>query len=387
MKIVFASNFLNHHQLTLCKAFESFPEIEFNFIATTPVPKERLGMGYHDMNHTYDFVICAYENSEAHKKALVLCENVDVVIIGSAPKEYIKQCLKAKKLTFKYSERIYKTKPPLYQMPFRAIKYFWESGRHKNLYLLCSSAYTAADYAKTHTLINKAYKWGYFPEVKKYDDIDITVSQKHTNSILWAGRLIDWKHPETAVQVALRLKQAGYKFVLNIIGAGTMEDELKSLISSHGLNDCVKMLGSMSPEKVREYMEQSEIYLFTSNRQEGWGAVLNEAMNSGCAVVASHAIGSVPYLMRNRENGLIYHSGNVDELFEKVKYLLDNPGEQERLSKAAYETIVGEWNAEVAAERLINLSEHLLAGEKYPDLYQTGPCSKAERMEDDWFYE
>ena len=387
MKVVFASNFLNHHQLPLCKAFESFQDIEFNFIATTPVPKGRLKMGYHNMNNDYDFVVCAYENSESHKKALELCENADVVITGSASKEYIRQRLKSKKLTFRYSERIYKIKPPLYQMPFRAVKYFWESGRHKNLYLLCSSAYTSSDYAKTHTLINKAYKWGYFPEVKKYDDIDITVSQKHTNSILWAGRLIDWKHPETAVQVALRLKQAGYKFVLNIIGTGTMEDELKTLISSHGLNDCVKMLGSMSPEKVREYMEQSEIFLFTSDRQEGWGAVLNEAMNSGCAAVADHEIGSVPFLVRDGENGYIYPDGNINSLYAKVKYLLDNKEERDKLGINAYKTICNEWNAEVAAERFIALSEALLNGNKKPNLYENGVCSKAEILCDGWYRE
>jgi hypothetical protein len=37
----------------------------------------------------------------------------------------------------------------------------------------------------------------------------------------------------------------------------------------------------MPPEEVRVHMEQSNIYLFTSDFGEGWGAVLNEAMNSG----------------------------------------------------------------------------------------------------------
>ena len=84
---------------------------------------------------------------------------------------------------------------------------------------------------------------------------------------------------------------------------------------------------------------------------------------------------------------MIYHSGDVDELYERVKHLLDNPGEQERLGCAAYETITGLWNAEVAAQRLITLSEHLLAGEKHPDLYEDGPCSRAEIVKDGWFYE
>ena len=67
-----------------------------------------------------------------------------------------------------------------------------------------------------------------------------------------------------------------------------------------------------------------------------------------------------------------------------MKYLLDNPAEQERLGKAAYETITGAWNAETAAERLVALSKHLLSGEKYPDLYPTGPCSRAEILKNDW---
>lgn len=61
------------------------------------------------------------------------------------------------------------------------------------------------------------------------------------------------------------------------------------------LNDYVTFTGPVQSDKVRGFMERAGIFLFTSDRQEGWGAVLNESMNSGCAVVASHAIGSVPF--------------------------------------------------------------------------------------------
>ena len=54
-------------------------------------------------------------------------------------------------------------------------------------------------------------------------------------------------------------------------------------------------------------MERADIYLATSDRQEGWGAVINEAMNSGCAVVADHMMGAVPYLISHEENGMIYN--------------------------------------------------------------------------------
>ena len=384
MKIVFVSNFLNHHQLPLCKAFIE-NNIEFYFIATTHVPKSRLVLGYADMNHTYDFVICAYENAENHQKALDLCRTADVVITGSAPDCYIKERLKNKKLTFRYSERIYKIKPPFYQMPLRAVKYFLQNGRHKNLYMLCASAYTASDYAKTATFINKTYKWGYFPEVKKYDNIDALINGKKKNTLLWAGRLIDWKHPEYAVRVAEKLKNDGYDFELNIIGTGNMEQEIKELVDKIRLEDNVHILGSMPPEKVREYMEKSEIYLFTSDRNEGWGAVLNESMNSGCAVAASHAIGSVPFLLKDGENGLIYRDGDIDNLYQKVKYLLDNPNKRVEISKKAYQTLGDEWNAENAAKKIIELAKALLSGKKKANLFKNGVCSKAEILKDGWY--
>lgn len=72
-------------------------------------------------------------------------------------------------------------------------------------------------------------------------------------------------------------------------------------------------------------------------------------------------------------------------LFEKVKWLLDNQSFAIELGKKAYETIVTEWNAEVAVERFLNLTSHILAGEKHPDLYKTGPCSKAEIIKDGWY--
>ena len=127
-------------------------------------------------------------------------------------------------------------------------------------------------------------------------------------------------------------------------------------------------------------MEAASIFLFTSDRNEGWGAVLNESMNSGCAVVACDAIGAVPFLMKDGENGLCYHSGNQNELYEKVKYLLENPQVCRKLGENAYDTMITMWNAEVAAERLVRLVECLQKGEDTPFLH--GPCSKAEILKD-----
>lgn len=382
MKLFFLSNYFNHHQASVSDAFNSICK-QYKFVSTSRMREERKKIGYGNIEIPSYVVDC----SEGNNKKNIIDEvaESDVVIIGSAPEEYIYDRQKQKKLIFRYSERIYRKHYQWYKWPFRMLRFYMNYGRHDNTYLLCSSAFTAADYAKHFTFLNKTYKWGYFPETKRYESLDMLLKSKEKNSILWCGRFLECKHPDDVIKVLKRLKLEGYSIRLNFIGSGNMQVDLQQMIIDYDLEDCVHILGPMLPEQVREYMEHAGIYLFTSDRQEGWGAVLNEAMNSGCAVVASHEIGAVPYLVTDNENGLIYESGNLDMLYEKVKYLLEHPEEQQRLGMAAYSTIVNEWNAEVAAERFVNLAEHILAGETYPDLYETGPCSKAEIIKDKWF--
>lgn len=382
MKILFISNYFNHHQKYLSDSLNGMCE-QYYFVATSKMREERKKIGYGDISIPNYVVDVSGEDVDA--KELDQIKEGDVVITGSAPEKYIAKHQKEKKLLFRYSERIYKEKYQWYKWPFRLITFYKKYTRHRNNYLLCSSAFTYADYAKHFSFINKAYKWGYFPETKKYSSIKSLMDNKKPSTILWCGRFMGWKHPDDVLSVAKRLKAEGYHFELNFIGTGEMETVLQERIVQNNLTDCVHLLGAMSPEGVRKHMEQSQIYLFTSDRREGWGAVLNEAMNSGCAVIASHAIGSVPFLLQNGENGLIYQSGNVEMLYKKVKFLMENNDEAQRLGENAYATIVNEWNAEEAARRFMALSEHILAGEKYPDLYKSGPCSKAKIVKDNWF--
>lgn len=360
--------------------YEKF-EGNYTFIETSTMDEDRVRLGW-KMESCPAYVLNYLSDREKCEKAI---NEADVVIYGSAPEHVIAAPLNNGTLIFKYAERIYKGGYAFWKFPVRIIRFYRRFGKYKNLYLLGASAYTYGDYARHFAFINKAYKWGYFPKTKKYADIDNLLSAKKKNTLLWAGRFLGLKHPLAAVRLAKRLKDDNLDFELNIIGTGEMEMQIKEMITSLNLTDCVHMLAPMKPEQVREYMEQSQIYLFTSDRNEGWGAVLNEAMNSGCAVVASHAIGSVPFLLKDNENGFVYESGNENELFRKVKYLLDNPSEAERVGKNAYQTIVTEWNAEVAAERFLQLSQHILAGEKSPDLFGSGPCSKAEIIRKSWF--
>jgi len=385
MKVAFVSNFLNHHQLSLCTELRKRCE-QFWFIATEEIPEERQKLGYADMSGK-DFVVRYNENDSERNRAESIIKDSDIVIFGSCPSSLIELRGKEKKISFIYTERLFKkgtwrriiptTRKKLSE---RFLKY-----NEKLLYILCASAYASRDISFFNKELNYL-KWGYFPEFIE-QDMESLLKKKEIRlrvKLLWVGRFLGWKHPNDVIEAVYRLTQEGYDFTLDIIGTGESEEALKRLIKKYGLSDRVQLLGSMKPEKVREYMEAANIYLFTSDFNEGWGVVLNEAMNSGCAIVASHAIGSVPYLLSHEKNGLIYEYGNKNDFYKKIKYLLDNPEKQKEFGKAAYLTLHDSWNAATAAERFIHLAENILsAGEM--NIYSEGICSRAGVFKNNWF--
>lgn len=393
MTIVYVSDYVTAHIRYFLNAVSEQPNVKLYFIETG----SRNSADYFQQGYAYyiaqsqknaeKFEVISFSLSEeTRKRSEKLILESDVVIIGNANDRTVLSRLKSGKLTFRAHERWYRKKLSLMKRPRAIIGGWIHHSRYKNLYLLCASGYTAYDASRAWCFRNKTYKWGYFPEMKRYENFSENAKlQKQASSIIWVARLIDWKHPELPVRIAKRLKDEGCKFDLKLIGTGELENELHTMINNYNLQDCVHLTGAMKPEQVRLHMEASQIFLFTSDRNEGWGVVLNEAMNSGCAVVANHAIGAVPYLIKDGKNGLIYKDGDEEELYRKVKMLLDNSELCSLYGRSAYETIMDEWNAEVAAERFVNLAGHILSGDSHPDLYASGPCSRAEIIKDDWY--
>lgn len=387
MKITIVSNFLNAHTAPLCRALHVQLGDDFAFVETKPrdevgdAAAYRMGYAYFQTSgeEQPEWVIRGWEDREKAQRVIFDC---DAVLIANASDNWILPRLKAGKLTFRTHERWYRNGLNWYALP-RAVMGGWlHHGRFPSLYLLCASAYTAADAARVGCFRGKAFRWGYFPEFREYSRERLTASKAGAvPTVLWAGRMIGLKQPEDAVTACLRLKKAGYCFRLILAGSGPEEEKLQKL--SVEMGGSVLFPGDLTPGQLRTEMEKADIFLFTSHRQEGWGAVLNEAMNSGCAVVASHAAGATPYLVRDGENGLVYPSGDIDGLTQCIRRLLENAPLRCELGWQAYETIRDPWCPEVAAGRLITLCEGLLDGRK-PD-WEDGPGSAAPVLDDEWY--
>lgn len=384
LSIVFVSNCYTIHQTDLSEALYRLCEGKYTFIETVRAGNQgkRCGLSTEDVPF-----LRQYFDPAQKAECDLLLQTADVALIGSAPDALVCGRLRENKLTFRYAERFFKEKLTLRTYPHAMASAWLHHGRYRfrPLYMLCASAFTAADCHKFGNYRNRTYRWGYFPKTICYPSVNSLLAQKEQNKLLWCGRLIQWKHPEAALAVARYLKDHGCSFSMDMVGEGVMQSFLQEQIVSLGLTEEVQLLGAMPPQQVREKMERASVFLFTSDRGEGWGAVLNEAMNSGCAIVASHAIGSVPFLLEDGGNGRIYRDGDLEELCAKTHALLQQAEERERLGRAAYETIQTQWNAEAAAKRFLALAEAILRGDKKPQLFADGPCSRAEILEDAWY--
>lgn len=377
MTFAFVSNYINHHQIPLCDALYERLGKGFAFIQTMPMEAERVEMGWGVAENEIPYVMCLYEDEYECLKRIM---ESDVVLFGWTGREdIVMPRLQSGKTTLRVSERLYREGQWKAVSPRGLVAKYREHIRYRkeNVCMLCAGAYAASDFHLIGAYPDKLFKWGYFTKLRTYGDGAFAAMKPKEGplQIVWAGRFIPLKHPEYAVRLGAALQKNGHAFRIHMLGGGEMEAALKQEIRREGLSESFVFYGYTGPEQVRDVMEKCHIHLFTSNHLEGWGAVVNEGMNSGCVEVVDARVGAAPFLIRHGENGLLYQSGSYDEMEALVFDLFENWEARRAMGRAAYETIRDMWNAEHAAAALLQFSDRLRQGKIVPE--KEGPLSPA----------
>lgn len=375
MQVIMFSSVFNHHSMPFCDAMYKLCNGEFHFVETMEEEQQRRDLGYHSYERPY--IISINESQENAEKVYDLAISADVMIAGVFPYKILYERLKRNKLTFLCQERIFKGNTSW----VKKIKaWFFNMRRYKQfqnspLYLLSIGKNTAKDYQSIGFYKNKSFLWAYFTEFKKYTTDELKqYKKKNYVEILFVGRLISLKHPEYVLKALQQLLDEGFNVHLSYVGTGEMQEILLKQTEQYKLIDYVDFRGSMSPEIVRKHMEKADVFVFTSNSMEGWGAVVNEAMNSGCAVIASESAGSVTTLIRDGVNGMVYCNDDYNEFYRKLKKVVSNHLLMEKMGHEAYKTISEEYNANIAAEHFYSVATNILEN-KDCNLYEEGIMS------------
>ncbi|MFI5361340.1 MAG: glycosyltransferase [Elusimicrobiota bacterium] len=135
---------------------------------------------------------------------------------------------------------------------------------------------------------------------------------------------------------------------LAVLGDGPALGALKSRTESLMMGARVTFLGDLPHLKKMEYLRAAKAFIEPSGRQ-GFPSFALHAMSEGCPVVGA-AAGSVPELVRDGENGLLYRPGDAGALAEQIVTLASTPGLSLKLIAAGVRTVeCHSWDATVAA--------------------------------------
>ncbi len=163
-------------------------------------------------------------------------------------------------------------------------------------------------------------------------------------SVLFVGALIPKKGVQDLIE-ALADSTFG-KVRLVVVGDGHYAGDLKSLCENRGLRERTAWKGLVSPREVAEIMRASDVLCLPSYT-EGAPNVVKEAMASGLPVIATR-VGGIPDLVRDRQNGLLFEPGNVEDLRRCLEALVNDPDRRTKMGREGYEILISSglsWDA------------------------------------------
>lgn len=180
--------------------------------------------------------------------------------------------------------------------------------------------------------------------------------------IAMAGGISEVKNFEEAIAAMVRMKEMGYRVRLEIYGEGSAyyRKKLEKEMSKSGVEDRIALMGYR--EDMGAVFSESDLLLITS-RMETFGRVAVEAMLAGCPVISSDA-GALPEVVRDGKTGLLYPTGDVDQLVQQLSRLLESPKLRKALVLNARETARVHYSASLFVKLIHAVLQDLLQSGK-----------------------
>lgn len=170
--------------------------------------------------------------------------------------------------------------------------------------------------------------------------------------LLYPARLEPQKRPRVLAEIVQHLHRRRPHFVCLVAGDGSQAGWLAHDLARHGLQDCVRLLGAVMPERIPELMAASDILLLPS-RDEGIALSLFEAMAMGVIPIAADVGGQGELV--TPETGILIPKGGgeVAAYVDNLVRLIDQPGLRAEMGRAARNRISSHFAIEQMGDRMM----------------------------------
>ena len=143
-----------------------------------------------------------------------------------------------------------------------------------------------------------------------------------------------------------------FNFDLTVCGDGPLKKELIS-------NKDIKYLGFLNKNDLIKIMEKSKFLIFPSKWYETFGLVLLEAFALETIVIAPN-LGSISSIIKHEKNGILFKPNDIDDLINKIKWVLSNENKCEKIKKTAKKEFEEKYSEDVNYKMLIKVYEEAI---------------------------
>jgi len=186
----------------------------------------------------------------------------------------------------------------------------------------------------------------------------VTVPWADRNDVaLFVGRLTVEKGVEYLIRAWLEMGSNAPK--LRVIGEGPLRPSLEALASAHGAAN-IEFTGAIPREAAIREVCRAKLLIVPSIWFEGFPIVLLDAFAAGTPIAVSD-IGSLPTVVREGENGLVFEPRNSTAISQAINRIWGDESGLVRLgagARASYESLYTE---EVNHRRLMEIYASALA--------------------------
>ena len=188
--------------------------------------------------------------------------------------------------------------------------------------------------------------------------INYKIDDKEYKRAIAIGRLEDQKGFDLLIESWKKVYDIHPNWKLDIFGEGSKKDVLQNMISENCLDQVITLKGIT--RNVQQELLTSDFYVMSS-RYEGLPMVLLESIANGLPIVSFDCPTGPAEIVENNDCGVLALNGNINDLSEKIIYMIESVDIRKEMSavaiekskKYSIELIMGQW-VDLFAELIAN---------------------------------
>jgi len=177
-------------------------------------------------------------------------------------------------------------------------------------------------------------------------------------TVMFSGTVTPRKGVEYLVKAAEILKENNVLFL--IVGNTNLDREYANKVMEYAKlrNLKVRFTGFVPYGDLKALYSACDVFVLPS-LEEGFGVVLTEALASGKPLIGTK-VGGIPAQIKDGWNGFLVEPGNEKQLAEKIRYLIDNPEERERMGRNSRKLAEEKFSWTVIADKYLRVYKEVV---------------------------